>query len=622
MLKPTTMLLAAVMFAAPAAGAGDTARIEADALATMPVKEVTVFKDGHAFVLHEGEVATDARGHVHLAHLPNPVVGTFWAYSSEPRARLEAVVASRCIVTDQWTALTISEMIEANVGRKVRLREWTGTPAACVVTGREVLPAPYAKVPDPSAAVLAPAVTLGPVDYEATILGIPGRTTGELRRTAEPGTPEQLPVRGSVVLLKVGDAVRAVPLERIKDVTFLDEPEPRVKRDGFRNVMTVRLDWDRGKPAKEARVGMMYVQRGIRWVPNYRVDIDGKGTARIKLQATLINELADLDGVKAHLVVGVPKFVFQDTPDPISLQEAVAQLSRHFRPETQTAFAFSNAMMTQVSMPVRQRPEAAGGGGRVIDLGPDVAAGAKNEDLYVFTLDRVTLEKGQRMVVPVAEFELKYRDVFVLDVPFGPPPEARQRLNNDQQAQLARLFLAPKVMHKVRLANDSKAPITTAPALVLRNGRLVAQGMTTYTPVGASSDLELTTAVDIPVETLDLETGRTPNAANWGGYTYDRINLAGEIRLTNHRGETVEVQVRRSVLGNIDEASAGGRIEQLGWHESGWFTVDGAPFWWGWYSWPYWWYHFNSVGRITWDLKVEPGETRELEYEWHYFWRH
>ena len=34
------------------------------ALARMPVKEVTVFKDGHAFVLHEGNMPTDGSGNV------------------------------------------------------------------------------------------------------------------------------------------------------------------------------------------------------------------------------------------------------------------------------------------------------------------------------------------------------------------------------------------------------------------------------------------------------------------------------------------------------------------------------------------------------------------------------
>jgi hypothetical protein len=318
-------------------------------------------------------------------------------------------------------------------------------------------------------------------------------------------------------------------------------------------------------------------------------------------------------------VIGVPKFAFEDTPDPISLQQTVAQLSSHFRPDSQAAYAFSNMIMTQAEMPVRRVdvPES----GNALDLGPDVAGSGKNEDLYIFTLEHVTLKKGQRMVVPVAEYELKYQDVYVLDLPFGPPPEVRQNLNSQQQAQLAQLYYSPKVMHKIRLANNAKCPLTTAPAMILREGRIIAQGMMTYTAVGASSDLELTAAVDIAVEKIDKETERIPDVAKWDNYTYARSNLTGTISLTNRRTDTVRLEIHRSILGQVDSASHEGSIEHLGRHEGGWMDPNSLPFWWSWYNWPYWWYHFNAVGRVSWDYELEPGKSIELEYNWHYFWR-
>jgi hypothetical protein len=420
--------------------------------------------------------------------------------------------------------------------------------------------------------------------------------------------------------LKYEGGVKAVPINRIQEVTFVDEPELQLAGEQFRDMMTLELNWSRRKPQEHAEVGMVYVQRGIRWIPNYRIDIDGRGNATVKLQATIINELADVEDVKAHLVIGVPKFAFANTVDPISLQQTVAQLSRHFRPDSQSAFAFSNAIMTQqAEMPVRRVnvPDS----GETLDLGPEVAGSGKNEDLYIFTLEHVTLKKGQRMVVPVAEYELKYRDVFVLDLPFGPPPEVRHNLNNQQQAQLAKLYYSPKVMHKIRLDNDAKYPLTTAPAMILSKGRIIAQGMTTYTAIGASSDLELTAAVDISVEKLDRETDRIGDAVKWDGYSYARSNLTGTITLTNRRSDTVTLEIRRSVLGHIDSASHEGSIEHLGRHEGGWMDPTSQPFWWGWYNWPYWWYHFNAVGRVTWECELKPGKEIELDYNWHYFWR-
>ena len=336
------------------------------AFANMPVKEITVFKDGHAFVLHEGKMPTGGDGNVTIDYLPRPIIGTFWAYSADANAKLTSVVSHKRIVPVKRTALTIPELIEGNIGAKVRI------------------------------------VEAGLAAYETTIVGIPTRSTEELSCIEPPGSPEKLPERGSIVLLKFEGGVKAVSISRIQEVTFLDEPKLRLAGEQFRDMMTLKLDWGKRRPQEHAEVGMVYVQRGIRWIPNYRIDIDGKGNATVKLQATIINELVDIEDVKAHLVIGVPKFAFASTVDPISLQQTVAQLSSHFRPDSQSAFAFSNMIMTQqAEMSVRRVdvPDSS----ETLDLGPEVAGSGKNEDLYIFTLEHITLKKGQRMVVPVAE---------------------------------------------------------------------------------------------------------------------------------------------------------------------------------------------------------------------------
>ena len=95
----------------------------------------------------------------------------------------------------------------------------------------------------------------------------------------------------------------------------------------------------------------MYLQRGLRWIPGYKVALDGKGNAVIKLEATLINELADMEDVTAQLVVGVPTFAFKDLIDPISLQQVMARLSPYFDQNAISASRLSNALMSQTAAP-------------------------------------------------------------------------------------------------------------------------------------------------------------------------------------------------------------------------------------------------------------------------------
>jgi hypothetical protein len=558
----------------------------------LPIKELTVFKDGHAFVAHEGAMPTDEHGNVVMDYLPMPVVGTFWPYSAEKRAKLTSVVASQKRVLVERTALSLRELLEANIGAEAIIAE-SGTNR-----------------------------------YAATILGVPARSAEEQAVTNPPNTGERLPEKGNLILLQTAEGVKALAIDRIQDVTFKQAHKPAAASEEFRNLLTLKLDWGNAKPAKTANVGLFYLQKGVRWIPSYKVEINGDGNAAVKLQATLINELADLEDVAVNLVIGVPTFAFKDTIDPIALQQNLAQLSPYFRTDTgglnsPLASNFSNAIMSQqIQVPGNIEYRLAAGLGAGGSLGPEIGDAGKSEDLFVFNVQHVTLKRGERMVLPIAEFTLPYQDVFTLDLPFGPPPEVRGNLNTEQQRELARLFNAPKVMHKLRLTNNSKYPLTTAPALIIRQGRVLAQGMMTYTSTGASVDLPITTAVDFQVKKSDVESKRTPNAVEENGNRYSRIDLAGKITVTSHRTQPAELEITRYVLGVADSAEAEGRVEKLNVFENGDYLASGEyPSWWSWYGWPSWWNYFNGIGRITWKLTLDADQSKELDYQWHYFWR-
>jgi len=569
------------------------------ALAKLPVREVTVFKDGHAFVLHAGKMPTDAAGNVSMDHLPTPVLGTFWPYSAEKHATLTAVTASPRKVRVERTALTVRELLEANVGAEV----WVTEASLVDGNGRSA-----------------------PLRYKATLVEVPVQSGEEQELNSPPHSGQKLPLAGSVALLKLPEGVKVVPLDRILDVTFVGEHKQKVSQEEFRNLLTLKLEWD-GRPQKEADVGLLYLQRGIRWIPHYSVTVDGKGTAAVKLQATLINELADLEDVTAQLVIGVPMFAFKETVDPISLQQTMAALSPYFQPPNeQNGYGLSNAIMSQQVMPAGRRSgraaEAAEAAGP--DLGPEISTGGKTEDLFVFTVKHVSLKKGQRMVVPVTEVTLKYKDVYALELPPTPPPEVwRSASNPSPQTELAPLFNTPKVMHRIRLFNSGGAPLTTAPALILREGKVLAQGLMTYASPGAEAELEVATAVDVRVKKSENELKRTPNAVSWQGEAYGRVDLAGKLSLTSFGKQAVEVEVTRTVLGNVGDTDNAGKVERLNVLEEP-TSVNGSssyPSWWGGFNWPWWWQHFNGVARVRWTVKLEPGKSVELGYTWNYYWR-
>jgi hypothetical protein len=559
-------------------------------VARLSVREVTAFKDGHAFVRSAGRVPTGPDGHVTLDRLPQPVFGIFWPYVAGTDVRLAGASAGVRQIKTAGPALSVRDLVRVNVGARVLVTEHA----------------------DPKAS------------YEAVIVGpVPPAAADE--SSSPTGTSAELPKQSEVVLLRTAGGIKALPLDQIRCLTFPEAYRDTVSIEESRTLLTLRLDWGGRGPRPEAEVGLVYLQKGLRWIPEYKLDLDGRGNAKVSFQATLVNELADLDDATVNLVVGVPSFLFKDTLDPMAMAAETPRLSQYFS-------SGDGAGMLSNTMVVSQQAFS----GNLNRYGPAPEAepgaavppleGADEGDLHLFILPHVTLRNGERMVVPVAEFTLKYEDVYTLDVPFVPPLELQRNLNSERQLELARLLAEPRVKHKLSLANGTGDPLTTAPAVVLEEGRLVAQGMMTYTPPGASCLLELTTAVNVRVRKTEEEVKRTPDALVWHGDRFQRIDLAGSIGLANFGREPVEVIVTRRLLGTADTAGAGGQVQRLNSLEelagSSWSGATGAgyPLWWAWLNWPYWWTHLNGLGQVRWTVRLEPGQPVQLDYAWHYFW--
>lgn len=569
------IMMVGLLLAAPlGVYAGGAVQGQRSAVARLPVREVTAFKDGHAVIVHEGRLPVDAAGRVVMDYLPTPFLGAFWPYVTDPTARLVSTTSANRRTAIPRSAITLREMMEANEGAEVTITEVDGKP------------------------------------YDARLVRFPRRSAAELEATGPPGTGDLLPEYGDLVLLEVAGKTKALPFVRVRDCSFKGKPREQLAREEMRHALTARVT---GLPAgrRDAGVGLMYVQRGLRWIPGYRVTLDGKGVARIHLQATLVNDLVDLNAVSLNLVIGAPSFAFADTPDPIGLQQQMARVSQVQRGQRMN-FAFSNAVMSQV-------PGMAGGGGldAPVDPIPEVEGGQKAEDLFVFNLRGVSLRKGERMVLPVTEYQLPYLDVFVLDIPFSPPAEVWGNLNDEQQQQMRQLLATPKFVHRVRLQNSAAQPLTTAPALILRDRQVLAQGMMTYTAPGGKCDLSLNTAVDLRVRKEERETGRLPNAERYRGDSLQKVSLEGILRIENLRGNDVSIEVIRNVLGRVERADNDGGITQVNVLED-----EGSPDlprWWPWFNWPEWWHHRNGVGRIRWTKALPAGKSAEFRYAWHYF---
>jgi len=276
----------------------------------LPVREVTVFKDGHAFVLRETTRPADAAGRIVLDELPEPVLGTFWPYAASGE-RLLSATAARERVSAERSALNLVELVRANAGCEVVLVETDGT------------------------------------KNEGRLLGLTQRDAEEIEANDPEGARPRLPELGTIVLLATSSGTRAVPVEHVRELEVRGELVRRFSEQALRDRLTLRVDQAGGA----VTVGVAYVQKGLRWIPAYRIELGADDRAAVRLEATLVNDLVDLEHVTVHLVIGAPRFEFAGELDPIALREVAAGIG--FRVLARDRFSNlannPNLLMTQAA---------------------------------------------------------------------------------------------------------------------------------------------------------------------------------------------------------------------------------------------------------------------------------
>ena len=590
------VLCAALVFCTVSAAVGGEA--------PLPVVELTAFKDGHALVVREGTIAVQQKEtagepveEVLLEGLPSPLLGSFWPYATDEGRRVVSATATQIASQGAREVGGVSELLQQNVGAEVvgYLRsddQWQAVSGTIVQANNGLL---VLKLPGGS------------------VRALPLESVREVSLAGEDGIERTIKTTSTAtgLRLRLGDETDAPPGKKKANDKGNGKANDKANKTANKTA------------GDEAGIGLLYVEKGFRWIPQYRVTLGEEGQAEYVLRATLVNDLIDLRDSRVNLVVGVPMFAFAGQTDPIALaanvEQAIEALSFGWRPrglQAQTHLMRNSAMDFDSD-------------GLVAEAAPSVQLGAatKAEDLFVFTVDHVTLQKGERMSIELARGTLEYEHQYAVTLPVLPPREIAAARNNQAKfEQVARRLERPEVEHDLRLRNTTKQPFTTAPVLLLQAAgegqreRVLAQAMMSYTAPGGQSSVSLGKAIDVAVSLEEEETGRQGGVRVHGGDRFDRVDLAGTISVQNRRGTPITIKVRRYVPGPLASVSEGGTKSTLSPFE----TESGSPMdvgsWWLGYR-PNWYAALNPTSRAEWTLEVPQSGTETVSYEWHYFWR-
>jgi hypothetical protein len=524
-----------------------------------PVKDVAIFKNGYGFFTREGEAELN-RGWCVTNSVPSASLGTFWVYSANENVAVDQVITGQPQDVFVESPENLAQLLERNVGKNVTLK------------------------------------TTKDDKYSGTLL------------YASVSTDRYSSM--SIAVLRSGSSTMAVPINQISSVTLSSDTYRIGQQDGKQLRILVT-----GQESGKCNIGMMYLQKGVRWIPSYMLDVRDDGKLGIYLKATVINDIEDLSNVDMYFVVGVPNFIMRNILSPMALETIISGLSAYFservRGDQQSRY-YQQAFMTQVAL-----SRVAAASGPVSPIAQDFAeretAGAEDiEDLFLYEKKNISMEKDQRLAVSLFEGKASYSDLYKWDVVDPLLKHRREyyeiwrnyargyQLNEDQRRRLQELKRENNVWHYLRIKNETEVPWTTAPAVISKENRMLAQELMKYTPVDGEVDVRVTMATDIVVEAEETELTREHNALRAYDVSFDLVTAEGVLKVKNHKKKEAQIEVTKSFEGKTLSTDPRGITSKR--------TSDLST--------------INPYSTIKWTFSLKPGEEKELSYKYNTYVRY
>ena len=492
------------------------------------VKRVAVFKNGYAFTYREGE-AQISNNSVYTTNAPIGVLGTVWGYSNAPNVKVMQLLASQTDKLETERVIDIREMLLANEGSRIRFVDDNNSSKTYEGT-YEILSR------NRSFAI--------------------SRSSGNEYQQAE-----------LVISLKTETGVMLFESNSLRNLEFFGQPKTEKPKLSKENRLMMKVEG--AKDGEKVNLGIAALERGIRWIPAYRVEVKGTPVkeAKLELEAMLINELTDLENTEVNFVVGVPHFLFQEQMSPLSMNTAFAGVSSHFQAGYGNSRRndYSNAIMSQVASNIRNDDDTS-------NYSPTVPADEQTnsfsaEQLFLYRTEQINLKKNERASLKLFSLTVPATEVF--EWTLNDSPQTQQRYleySNSSNSTPLLQDLSSKIWYALRLKNQTGMPWTTAPAISFREWKPMGQDMLSFTAIGGENILRVTPATEvIGTHTLE-EKSRTQTELRYGGsnYTFDLITVEGTIKLRNIKKEPVELVLTRNLVGETISATGEGKISREG----------------------------------------------------------
>jgi hypothetical protein len=512
---------------------------------TSRIVSVGLFKNGLAVV--NREVKVESAGTYRLEDVPEPVHGTYWVESD---AVVETLVKTREVEVPGGNSAHVN-LQEELAGKKVVVHLHGGT------------------IPPASGTVVE-------------LKRPPAEEMAAERRAGRPLMYGEAPAPQTdrFLILQTAKGRSYIEAAQIAYVEAEGQPEKTVKQR--KPVLVLTVDKVENKPAT---IHIKYLTRGIGWAPSYRIDISDPKTLTVEQSAVVKNELRDLKDAEVFLISGFPSVQFAHVTSPLSVRTTWAQFFQELNQQWSARGIMGNSILSQQGVVSNNEP---------LNLDLSAVPHGEGVDLHYQSIGKRTLGEGDALALSIARGKSSYERIVEWLVP-DTRDEYGQYVNRSGNEDTER----EGAWDALRFKNPLPFPMTTAPATVVANGRFNGQRTSYWVNSGEETILHVTKALSIRTRAIEQEEQRKDGGDErdivWvGGRRFRKSLVQGELAISNHRQEGINLVLRRRFSGEL--LSAEGSPKQSLREEGVWSV--------------------NKRNELVWTFPLKSGEEKKLVYRY------
>jgi hypothetical protein len=295
--------------------------------------------------------------------------------------------------------------------------------------------------------------------------------------------------------------------------------------------------------------------------------------------------MAGIEDAEIFLISGFPSIQFAHVLSPFSLKTSWTQFFQQLNQRIGSGYNSRLSAATQQVITMNS-PAV------ISSLDLSATPSGDGVDLHYLSIGRRDLGSGNSLAVQTASGKAPYKRIVEWIIP--DTRKVNGRYIDDYQRQQDPDKYEDAAWDAVRFRNPLSFPMTTAPAMIVSNGRFNGQRMTYWVNTGEETTLHITKALSLRTYHVEHEEPDSREIVYVGGNDFRKIAVKGELKVNNHRKEDVSLVIRRRFSGELSEADG---TPQCVLREEGVYSI-------------------NKRNELVWTLDLKPGEERDLTYRY------